>query len=65
MRRFMLHLETGIDFVDGDGVSDEIVQGYERHLAETVQKAAKTLSLRTIKDNRVVAVQAGEIKVSP
>jgi hypothetical protein len=65
MRRFMLHLETAIDFVDGDGVSDEIVQGYERHLAETVQKTAKTLSLRTIKGNRVVAVQAGEIKVSP
>jgi hypothetical protein len=49
MRRFVVHFVTGIDFVDGDEASDDVVQNYKRHLAETVQDAAQNLSLRTIK----------------
>ena len=62
MRRFMVHLVTEIDFVDGDEVSDEVVQNYEKHLAETVQNAAQQLSLRTIKGAGVGNVLVAEIK---
>jgi hypothetical protein len=62
MRRFMTLLVTEIDFVDGDQVSDAIVQGYEQHLATAVQDASKKLSLRTVKGNQVVKVQVAEIK---
>jgi hypothetical protein len=62
MRRFMVHLLTEIDFVDGDEVSNEILQNYQKHLSETVQNAAQALSLRTIKDSRVESVSVTEIK---
>jgi hypothetical protein len=62
MRRFMVHLVTEIDFVDGDEVSNEILQNYQKHLSETVQNAAQALSLRTIKDSRVESVSVTEIK---
>jgi hypothetical protein len=62
MRRFMVHLVTQIDFVDGDEASDEAVQNYQKHLSETVQNAAQALSLRTIKDARVESVSVTEIK---
>jgi hypothetical protein len=61
MRRFMVHLVTEIDFVDGDEVSDEVVQNYEKHLAETVQNAAQQLSLRTIKGAGAGNVLVAEI----
>ena len=51
MRRFMVHLVTEIDFVDGDNASDEIVQNYQKHLSASVQNAAQALSPRTIKDS--------------
>jgi hypothetical protein len=53
MRRFMVHLVTEIDFVDGDEASDEAVRNYQKHLSETVQNAAQGVSLRTIKGARV------------
>jgi hypothetical protein len=53
MRRFMVHLVTEIDFVDGDEASDEAAQNYQKHLSDTVQNAAQGLSLRTVKDARV------------
>jgi hypothetical protein len=56
MRRFMGQFVTEIDFVDGDGASDEVVQNYKKRLAETVQEAAQNLSLRTIKGARVEKV---------
>jgi hypothetical protein len=62
MRRFMVHLVTQIDFVDGDEASDEAVQNYQKHLSETVQNAAQALSLRTIEDSRVESVSVTEIK---
>jgi hypothetical protein len=62
MRRFMVHLVTEIDFVDGDETSDEAVLNHEKHLAETVQNAAQGLSLRTIKDTQVGNVLVAEIK---
>jgi hypothetical protein len=62
MRRFMVHFVTEIDFVDGDKVSDALVQDYEKHLAETIKKAAEGLSLRTIKGNKVGNVLVAEIK---
>jgi hypothetical protein len=43
-------------------VSDALVQNYEKHLAETIQKAADGLSLRTIKGNKVGNVLVAEIK---
>jgi hypothetical protein len=64
MRRFMVHLVTEIDFVDGDQASDEILQNYQKHLAATVQNAAQTLSLRTIKAARVESVAVEEIQPS-
>ena len=62
MRRFMVHLVTEVDFVDGDEASDALVQNYRKHLSETVRNAAQGLSLRTIKDTRVVSVSVAEIK---
>jgi hypothetical protein len=53
MRRFIVHLVTEIDFVDGDEASDVAAQDYQKHLKETVQNAAQGLSLRTIKAARV------------
>ena len=44
MRRFNVHFVTEIDFVDGDAVSDALVQNYQKHLAETVQDAARNLA---------------------
>jgi hypothetical protein len=44
-----------IDFVDGDQTSDEAVQNYKKRLADTVQEAAQTLLLRTIKVTHVVS----------
>ena len=55
MRRFMVHLVTEIDFVDGDEASDEAVRNYQKHLSETVQNAAQALSPRTIKAARVAS----------
>ena len=63
MRRFIVHLVTEIDFVDGDEASDDVVQTYKNHLAETVQDAAEALSLRTIKGSQVENVLVEEIKV--
>jgi hypothetical protein len=41
MRRFMVHLVTEIDFVDGDDeASDVAAQNYQKHLSETVRNAA-------------------------
>jgi hypothetical protein len=42
MRRFMVHFVTEIDFVDGDEASDAMAKNYKKHLAETVQDAART-----------------------
>jgi hypothetical protein len=65
MRRFNVHLVTEIDFVDGDEVSDDVVQNYKKHLTETVQDAADALSLRTIKSSQVENVAVEEITGSP
>ena len=62
MRRFMVHLVTEIDFVDGDEASDAAAQNYQKHLSETVRNAAQGLSLRTIKGSRVESVSVVEIK---
>ena len=62
MRRFMVHLVTEIDFVDGDEASDAAAQNYQKHLSETVRNAAQGLSLRTIKGGRVESVSVAEIK---
>jgi hypothetical protein len=40
----MVHFVTEIDFVDSDEVSDDVVQNYKKHLAETVQDAAEALA---------------------
>jgi hypothetical protein len=62
MRRFMVHLVTEIDFVDGDEASDAAAQNYQKHLSETVRNAAQGLSLRTINGGRVESVSVAEIK---
>ena len=61
---FMAHVVTEIQFVDGDDVSDGIREGYSKHLAEELQKAAQQLSLRTIQGTRVRTIQVAEIKSS-
>jgi hypothetical protein len=62
MRRFMVHLVTEIDFVDGDNVPSGVKENYQKHLAEELQKAADNLSLRTIKGTQVGKVIVAEIK---
>ncbi len=62
--QFMAHVMTNIVFVDGEDVSDEIVENYAKHLAEELEKAAKNLSLRAIKNTSVGAIQVAEIKSS-
>jgi hypothetical protein len=62
MRRFMVHLVTDIDFVDGDEASDVAAQNYQKHLKETIQNAAQELSLHTIRDAHVENVSVAEIK---
>jgi hypothetical protein len=47
MRRFIVHLMTEIDFIDGDEVSDEAAQNYQKHLSDTLRNAAQEISLRT------------------
>jgi hypothetical protein len=59
MRRFVVLMATEIDFVSD---TDEAAQSYEEHLATEVKEAAEKLSLRTIRDNKVVKVQVAEIK---
>jgi len=44
MRRFLVHLVTEIDFVDGDEAPDVAAQNYQKHLKETIQNAAQGLS---------------------
>ena len=60
--QFMAHVVTDIIFVDGDDVSDKIVENYAKHLAEELEKAAGALSLRTIQSTSVTAIQVAEIK---
>jgi hypothetical protein len=62
MRRFMVHLVTDIDFVDGDEASDVAAQNYQKYLKETIQNAAQELSLHTIRDAHVENVSVAEIK---
>jgi hypothetical protein len=62
MRRFITLLVTEIDFVDGESVSDGIVQNYEKHLMTAVQEVAQGLSLRTVRGTRIVNLQVAETK---
>jgi hypothetical protein len=62
MRRFMVHLVTEIDFIDGDEASGEAAQSYQKHLSDTLRNAAQGISLRTIKAARVESVSVTEIK---
>ena len=56
--RFMVHLVTEVDFVDGDNVSDALKQNYQQHLAEALQKASDELSLRSMRGSKVMTIQA-------
>jgi hypothetical protein len=62
MRRFMVHVVTEVDFVDGDEASDDAVRNYRKHLSETIRNAVQGLSLRTITDAHVESVSVAEIK---
>jgi hypothetical protein len=62
MRRFMVHVVTEVEFVDGDEASDDAVRNYRKHLSETIRNAVQGLSLHTIKDAHVESVSAAEIK---
>jgi hypothetical protein len=62
MRRFIVHLVTEVDFVDGDEASNDVVQTYKKYLAEIVEEAAEDLFLQTIKGSHVESVSVAEIK---
>ena len=62
MRRFMVHLVTEIDFIDGDEASDEAAQSYQKHLSDTLRNAAQGISLQMIKTSRIESVSVTEIK---
>jgi hypothetical protein len=66
MRRFMVHVTTEVDFVEGDEgeASDTAAQGYQQHLKDRVLMAAQGISLRTIKGATVENVQVEEIKAA-
>jgi hypothetical protein len=61
--RFMVHLVTEVDFVDGDNVSDALKQSYQQHLVEALQKASDELSLRSMRGSKVMTIQVAEINV--
>jgi hypothetical protein len=60
-RRFMLHLVTEIDFVDGDQTQDALVQNYTQNLRQTVEEAAQNLLLRAVKSTKVETALVAEI----
>jgi hypothetical protein len=64
MRRFIILLETDVDFVDGDAVSEEAVQNVEKHLLTEVKKAAEGFSHRVIRGLLISNAQVAEIKGS-
>jgi hypothetical protein len=73
MRRFMVHLVTEIDFVDGDQAADVAAQNYQKHLKDTVQNAAQELSLQksrmssngAMKKSGAAGVLFKQIKLAP
>jgi hypothetical protein len=44
MRRFMVHLVTEVDFVDGDEASDVTAQIYQKHLSDRSERGARALT---------------------
>ena len=62
MRRFMVHLVTEIDFIDGDEASDEAARNYQKRFSDTLRNAAQVISLRTIKATRVETASVTAIK---
>jgi hypothetical protein len=64
MRSFITLLETDVDFVDGDSVSDDVAKNYEEHLMAEIQAAVERLSLRTIRGHKIGKLQLAEIKGS-
>ena len=65
MRRFTVHIGDRNRLRGWRRPSDAVAQNYEKHLSDTLQNAAQSLSLRTIKNTRVETVSVEEIKDSP
>ena len=64
MRRFIILLETDVDFVDGDSALEELVQTVERDLMTEVQKAVQGFSHRGVRGLLISKLQVAEIKGS-
>ena len=64
MRRFIILLETEVDFVDGDSALDELVQNVERDLMTQIHKTVEGFSHRAIRGLLISKLQGAEIKGS-
>jgi hypothetical protein len=62
MRRFMVHLVTEIDFIDGDEASDEAAQNYQKHLSDTFGTRRKGSRFGRSRTPRVESLSGTEIK---
>jgi hypothetical protein len=64
MRRFIILLETDVDFVDGDTAAEELVQTVGRDFLIEVQKAVQGFSHRGVRGLLISKLQLAEIKGS-
>ncbi len=62
MRRLLTQMVLDIDFVDGDSVSDDVVEHCEKHLMTEIEELTKRFSLRTINGLKVMKLHVAEIK---
>jgi len=62
MRRLLTQLVLDVDFVDGDSVSDDVVEHCEKHLLAEVDQLTKRFSLRTINGLKVMKLDVAEIR---
>jgi len=64
MRRFLILLETEVDFVDGDSVSDKLVENVEQDLMMAIKKATEGFSHRAIRGLLINKLEGAQIKGS-
>jgi hypothetical protein len=62
MRRLLTQMVLDVDFVDGDSVSNDVVEQCEKHLMAEIDELTKRFSLRTINGLKVMKLHVAEIK---
>jgi hypothetical protein len=64
MARFLLLLETEVDFVDGDSANEKLVQNVEQYLMQAIKKATEGFSHRAIRGLLINKLEGAQIKGS-